>query len=59
MNPGEVNLINRFIAPISHRQERFPGEDIEAGLGNLAYQAFLTPAQPGNTRGYRTRPMGR
>lgn len=43
---GHLNLINRFIMPLAHQQERFDGEGSETGLGNLTYQAFFTPAKP-------------
>ena len=41
------NLINRFIAPVIHQQERVPGEGSEFGLGNLTYQGFLSPRETG------------
>ena len=47
VNLGEWNLINRFIIPVSHQEERFANEGSETGLGNATYQAFFTPAQPG------------
>ena len=44
---GELNLINRLIVPLEYQQERFDGEGSESGLGNITYQAFLSPAKPG------------
>lgn len=59
---GKVNLINRFIAPIIWLEgqdsvgtggqdvgfgEVFPGTSSEFGLGNLTYQSFFSPAEPG------------
>lgn len=41
------NLINRGVIPVIYQEERFAGEGSESGLGNITYQAFLTPAQPG------------
>ena len=43
---GEYNLINRLTVPLSHQEERFPGEGSESGLGNITYQGFVSPAQP-------------
>lgn len=43
---GKYNLINRFILPMVHQGERFPGEGTETGLGDLTYQAFFSPAAP-------------
>jgi hypothetical protein len=48
MNLGEYNLINRLTIPVSHQEERFPGEGSKNGLGNITYQAFISPAQPGS-----------
>jgi hypothetical protein len=47
VNLGKVNLINRFILPIIHQQERFEGEGDESGIGDFTYQAFFSPAKPG------------
>lgn len=47
VNLGKLNLINRFIMPLAYQQERFDGEGSESGLGNLTYQLFLSPAEPG------------
>ncbi|MEH6472729.1 MAG: hypothetical protein V7752_15910 [Halopseudomonas sp.] len=44
---GKMNLINRFIVPIAYREGAFPGEDNEAGLRNITYQAFFSPAEAG------------
>ena len=47
MTFGKVNLINRFILPVIYQEERFEDEGSEFGLGDLTYQAFLSPAKPG------------
>ena len=47
VNFGKVNLINRFILPVIYQEERFEGEGSEFGLGDLTYQAFISPAKPG------------
>jgi hypothetical protein len=47
MNFGKYNLINRLVVPLSHQEERIPGEGSKNGLGNITYQAFVSPAQPG------------
>jgi len=62
VNFGKVNLINRFIIPINYLAEQdvtVPArEQIEDnfvtfktdsvfGLGNITYQGFISPAQPG------------
>ena len=44
---GNYNLINRLTVPLSHQEERIPGEGSKNGLGNINYQAFVSPAQPG------------
>ena len=44
---GLSYLINRFILPIIHQQERFEGEGDESGIGDFTYQAFFSPAKPG------------
>jgi len=46
VNIGKMNLINRFILPVTYQEERTAGEGSEFGLGNFTYQAFLSPAQP-------------
>lgn len=43
---GELLLINRFIVPLEYQEERFEGEGSQSGLGNVTYQAFLSPAKP-------------
>ena len=45
---GNLNLINRFILPFEHQGERISGEGSKTGLGNLTYQAFFSPAEPGD-----------
>ena len=47
VNLGKYNLINRLIVPLSRQQERFSGEGSKSGLGNITYQGFVSPAQPG------------
>jgi len=58
LNLGGVNLINRLIVPylgVDANLDRLnlgaveiPTEDLERdGFGNVTYQGFLTPAQPG------------
>ncbi|MBW2706742.1 MAG: hypothetical protein JRD84_10590 [Deltaproteobacteria bacterium] len=62
VNFGKVNLINRFIIPINYlasQEVTVPAtEQIEDnfvtfktdsvfGLGNITYQGFISPAQPG------------
>jgi hypothetical protein len=44
---GDFNLINRLIVPLEYQEERFEGEGSQSGLGNVTYQAFLSPAKPG------------
>ena len=55
---GKVILINRLIVPVIRTDANVPGGDYgnisipatsfrESGLGNIQYQAFLTPATPG------------
>ena len=55
---GNVNLINRFIIPYLGIDARAGNEDLgdisipgstsrESGLGNIQYQGFFTPADPG------------
>jgi hypothetical protein len=43
---GDLNLINRLIVPLEYQEERFECEGGESGLGNITYQAFLSPATP-------------
>jgi hypothetical protein len=58
VNLGELNLINRLIIPylgvdanlsrLDLGKGEIPPSDVERnGLGNIQYQAFLTPAKPG------------
>jgi len=55
---GETTLINRFIVPYLGIDATGTGEDLgdilipptnrkESGLGNIQYQGFFTPAEPG------------
>ena len=46
INLGKLNLINRIIAPLVYQEERLEDEGSESGLGNITYQAFLSPAAP-------------
>jgi hypothetical protein len=41
------NLINRPIIPLIHQPEILPGTGSVFGLGDIQYQAYLSPAQPG------------
>lgn len=56
---GNLNLINRFIIPYMGIDANINGSDLgqinipptninESGLGNIQYQGFFTPAEPGN-----------
>lgn len=45
---GQVNLINRFIVPVAYQEGLYPGMDDEFGLRNITYQAFFSPAAPGD-----------
>ena len=58
MGFDKVTLINRFIVPLISIDADIPGYDYgnvsipatsadESGLGNIQYQAFITPAAPG------------
>ena len=58
LNLGKINLISRLILPYLWVDVDVGGADIgeipppqtefsESGLGNIQYQGFLTPAQPG------------
>jgi hypothetical protein len=58
VNLGKLNLINRLIVPLIHLEDQqfnldFGGTsktfsfDGESGLGDISYQAFLSPADPG------------
>lgn len=44
---GKFNLINRLIIPVAYREGAYPGVSDETGLRNITYQAFLSPAEPG------------
>lgn len=55
---GKVNLINRFIIPYLGIDASLDGDDLgdiqvpptrskETGFGNITYQGFFTPAEPG------------
>lgn len=62
VNFGKVNLINRMIIPINHLESQkvtvpaqtdlansqvtFKTDDV-TGLGNITYQGFISPAEPG------------
>jgi hypothetical protein len=41
------NLINRLIVPLISQGERGPGLGRVFGLGDVAYQGFISPAKPG------------
>ena len=41
------NLINRGIVPLIYRQEVVPGTGSAAGLGDISYTGFISPAKPG------------
>lgn len=47
VNLGRLNLINRFIIPVAYREGAYPGMSDETGLRNITYQAFFSPAEPG------------
>jgi hypothetical protein len=44
---GEWNLINRFIIPLTYQEPAFEGMSYDTGLRNITYQAFFSPAAPG------------
>ena len=60
----DLNLINRIVAPVIYLESQdesgpgsgedlggidvFPGTNTEYGLGNIQYQAFISPSAPGN-----------
>ena len=48
MNLGEWNLINRFIIPLAYQEPAYEGQDYDTGLRNITYQAFFSPAAPGD-----------
>ena len=41
------NLINRFIIPLAYQEPAFEGMSYDSGLRNITYQAFFSPAAPG------------
>jgi hypothetical protein len=45
---GEWNLINRFIVPLAYQEPAFEGMSYDTGLRNITYQAFFSPAAPGD-----------
>lgn len=47
INLGKWNLINRPIMPLIYQEERFSGEGNKFGTGDLNYQGFFSPANPG------------
>jgi hypothetical protein len=62
INFGKINLINRMIIPVSHLESQeitvpaggqFENENVTfqtdsvTGLGNITYQGFISPAEPG------------
>ena len=44
---GEFNLINRFIIPVAYQEAPYQHLDDEFGLRDITYQAFFSPAEPG------------
>ncbi len=44
---GSVNLINRFIIPLTYQEGLYDGMSSELGLGDITYQAFFSPAEAG------------
>ena len=47
VNLGKLNLINRFIIPITYQEPAYDGMDYEFGLKDTNYQAFFSPAEAG------------
>jgi hypothetical protein len=47
VNLGKWNLINRFITSIAYQEAPYEGMDDEFGLRDTTYQAFFSPAMPG------------
>ena len=47
VNLGKLNLINRFIIPITYQEPAYDGMDYEFGLKDTTYQAFFSPAEAG------------
>jgi hypothetical protein len=46
---GKLLLINRLILPVMYQPELAPGVGQEWGLGNLTYQAYLSPKSEGSS----------
>jgi hypothetical protein len=44
---GSWNLINRLIVPVTYRKAPYAGMDDVFGLRDTTYQAFFSPAKPG------------
>ena len=44
---GEWNLINRFIVPVTYQESPREGIGDVFGLRDITYQAFFSPAEPG------------
>lgn len=47
VNLGSINLINRFIIPVAYQEAPYQHLDDEFGLRDITYQAFFSPAEPG------------
>lgn len=45
---GKLNLINRFIIPLAYEEGIYDNMDSSTGLKDITYQAFFSPAEPGN-----------
>ena len=48
ISAGKVNVINRFILPITYQGELVQGIGSKTGLGDLSYTAFISPANTGS-----------
>jgi len=48
VNLGEWNLINRLIVPLAYQEPAFEDMSYDTGLRNITYQAFFSPAAPGD-----------
>lgn len=48
VNLGEWHLINRFIVPIAYQEPAYEGMSHDFGLRDITYQAFFSPASPGD-----------
>ncbi|NNE03724.1 MAG: neuromedin U [Eudoraea sp.] len=44
---GSLNLINRFIAPVTYQPDISTESEGKFGLGDIVYQGFFTPAKAG------------